>query len=774
MKKQILKPFLLGLSSLLIIFGTYKLIGCAGGDDDFSVYSFFDANLDTHKNDTPLFVSWNMYNGYFDYTIEQESNAKEWSSYLNGRISKEGIVDLFYGYYINSDCIDSIYQFIDNKGVKPVNQKVKELAEAFKTIPNNKAILQYIKYAKDIEKLCNIYAWDDTKPDPKELNQAIIYGTGLLKSSKDLFLKTRLAFQVERLYFAKKEYKKCEDFYKSSIEPIKPTGTMKFRTLGYYAGSLFHQKRIAESNYLFSLIYDQYPEAKQTAFESFQPWENADWEKSLSMTQTTHEKEVLWQLFGIYADPLKGMKEIYKLNPKSELLDLLLVRSINIVEIDTLPSATEKQHQFTTINVSNIDLFKTATTHSRSLITFRHDNKFSDLVSFVESCANDKSISNPCLWYNAAAYLQLIFKNQDKCKQFLAKVQAFPNVSKENILQANTTDLLMTVLSFKNIDTKKEEVIFDKMSKLPKEANAFDFSMNHLAKLYEKQNNLLKTELCRNEYGANGFYIDSNNVNVMLAFMRSAKLSNCEKFYADHYRFKEAGLVEYQAVNALYNLDFTKAIAKFAENKSSGNEELYGNPFNIHINDCHDCDHAAVQKVKYSKETFTHKMFEMLKKTQSSTDSDEVAQNYFLFANGLYNMTYYGNGRMIHETCLELGEITKSTYSTTQTSSSDLRFSDCKPALEYYQKAMKYGRSREFKTKCAWMCAKCELNIAYETNGLPLIKQDVYADFIVGDYFKLLRKSYSNTKYYKQIIQECGYFCTYNGGGINCMKNKEY
>jgi len=92
----------------------------------------------------------------------------------------------------------------------------------------------------------------------------------------------------------------------------------------------------------------------------------------------------------------------------------------------------------------------------------------------------------------------------------------------------------------------------------------------------------------------------------------------------------------------------------------------------------------------------------------------------------------------------------------------------CEPALKFYRKAMASSTNKEFKAKCAWMSAKCELNNWYATKE--------YADgdhiFIESDYYKMMKEKFSDTKYYREVINECGYFCSYTGGGNECIRNK--
>ena len=121
----------------------------------------------------------------------------------------------------------------------------------------------------------------------------------------------------------------------------------------------------------------------------FHPWEDADWNSTLSMAKNIREKAVLWHMFGVYADPLKGMKEIYKLDSKSELIDLLLVRSINIAEKKLLPNLSYEDmyaydgadYQDTTLKIYD---------SSRSFSAFDKDNplrKKGDINFYVPSTA---------------------------------------------------------------------------------------------------------------------------------------------------------------------------------------------------------------------------------------------------------------------------------------------------------------------------------------------------------------------------------------------------
>ena len=95
---------------------------------------------------------------------------------------------------------------------------------------------------------------------------------------------------------------------------------------------------------------------------------------------------------------------------------------------------------------------------------------------------------------------------------------------------------------------------------------------------------------------------------------------------------------------------------------------------------------------------------------------------------------------------------------------------DCNEAKKYYLMAMEFSTNKEFKAKCVWMAAKCEHNNWLEQN----YNGKKSGDFIGGTYFKIMKEKFSDTKYYKEVIGECGYFCAYlNPGEKKCIRNKD-
>ena len=168
---------------------------------------------------------------------------------------------------------------------------------------------------------------------------------------------------------------------------------------------------------------------------------------------------------------------------------------------------------------------------------------------------------------------------------------------------------------------------------------------------------------------------------------------------------------------------------------------------------------TSSQKKKYTIIDF----LTIIKKMQDNvTVQTDVYNNNLLLGNAFYNITHFGNGRLFYE-----GNIAG--YGSTPDYFRDpIRdmITNCSLAKAYYQKAFTAAKNSEQKAKTQYMIAKCERNDYYNKKyySLNLSTWDIQDDktnFIAWQGFKNIKANYSKTKYYKEIINECGYFKTY-------------
>ena len=140
---------------------------------------------------------------------------------------------------------------------------------------------------------------------------------------------------------------------------------------------------------------------------------------------------------------------------------------------------------------------------------------------------------------------------------------------------------------------------------------------------------------------------------------------------------------------------------------------------------------------------------EKVKEIQDHVANDvETYSGNILLGNAFYNMSHYGNARLFYNNPIvdQYGNYIDEEYSDMLYNNSQTEY--------YYKKALSVAQNDEEKAKATFLLTKIERNKFY------LSKQYVpdEVDFITFKGYKTLMQNYSNTKYYQEVINECGYF----------------
>src|SRR6478609_4306774 len=179
-----------------------------------------------------------------------------------------------------------------------------------------------------------------------------------------------------------------------------------------------------------------------------------------------------------------------------------------------------------------------------------------------------------------------------------------------------------------------------------------------------------------------------------------------EEIGAAIYEIKLRDINYFQGVKAAFENKIPEAIVFLNQSDNIQKTSFYGNPFLGNIKDCHDCDHKASQKKKYTILDFLTTVQKMQDNVAKKVD---VYNNCLLLGNAFYNISHFGNGRFFYE-----GKITGS-GSTPDRFRDPIReiITDCSLAKAYYQKAFSVAKNNEQKAKTQFMIAKCERNDYY-------------------------------------------------------------
>jgi len=369
----------------------------------------------------------------------------------------------------------------------------------------------------------------------------------------------------------------------------------------------------------------------------------------------------------------------------------------------------------------------------------------------------------------AAGYMQTLYGNYKEADTYFSKTE---NQMPKTPLAVNQLRLLKFINYLSSLDkiTSKEEQKLNPdlnwlYKELPKEKtghfrfeNAIAWSQNYISALFHSQNNEVMAELFHRE---SNFYENPNKLEKMKSFFLKQNKSEFEKIAEKVYSVKLDDTYEYQAVNATYRNDIDTAIDFIKKTDSIKYTEFLGNPFNGKIKDCHDCDHLAKQKRKYSYLDFLTTIKEMQQKL--AQDEDKY-NNCMLLGNAFYNITYYGNARIFYQGNILQYEDYYDYRNNTSTKNYDLII-DCSTAKTYYHLAFEQATNDEQRAKAQYMMAKCERNEWYNDRYKNVTYTwqmwDEKVNFKAWDGFVNLKTKYQHTQFYKECLNECGYFYTY-------------
>jgi hypothetical protein len=728
MKKIFSKKFAITLISSLTA-GTGIILACGGDWEDGTSLSNFTPEAFVDSSYKPFFYSpFNFYSSGYDTehdTRFNESNVNDWSTYLGSTVPRTELEHLLRTAAEGS--IDSAAGYATGK-IKTLPASMQSFQLLKKTDKKGIAFLTYLSLAKKTEVFAvnNLeYAWDyeSKKKDPNfkagPLNSKLLQQ---FTQAKDPFLQQRYWFQLERSYFFNDSAQKAINFFESN-EKTFPKNELYYRAMAYAAGAYYKLKNYSKANYYYSKVYDGSNALKTVAHYSFHPQEEKDWKATLALCANNDEKATLWQMLGVfYGDQTRAIQEIYLLNPRSEKLNLLLARAVNSIE-ETL-------------------------TPDYALYNERNDTANNALNALINRIAQAGNTSQPYMWHMAAGYLYMHKGNTRQAAAFYA--QAEKKLPKEKAVQEQLRllKLINTVTAAPRADAKLEKTILPDLEWLLNDQSkievrtmgAITWVKGVLADRYKKQQELVKAA-CFNNYRE--FYEDNKNIEAMKAFLNKPDKTPYELLVAKQYPLKVNDLLEYQAIGLTYANKLDEAITKMEQ--AAVTTVMPGNPFNGRLQDCHDCDHEAPQKIKYTKLSLLKKMKDMEDKTKAGTD---VYTNAMLLANAYYNITWYGNARAFYECNVGVQDIPVG----------------MELANKYYSLALSVAKTDEQKAKCHFMLAKCERNVYYNDffkSGRVCGDNGDKPDFKAWDGFKALKQQYYNTQFYKEAIRECGYFKTY-------------
>ncbi|RXI28613.1 hypothetical protein [Aliarcobacter trophiarum] len=692
---------------LSIFFLNSYLFSCASYDDPNEIEYMFLEKRDWFFLEYKDLNNPSVYNSLiYDYEKKnKEENIKEWSIALEKSYSKKDLEEFLY--------------------------KRKNLDKL-----KNKEFLNYIKFAQKQEACVTFNYYE---PAPKNCGNLIDEAILELEKSEDEYFKLRYFYLAFRLaHYNYKEPLKIYEKYSYLLEKSKPS-IVKDWISGINAGALIKNKKEVLGVYEFSKLLDKSKINSHLSFYNFNHIRSdLDFNTLLNMTQNSDEKEKIFFLRALQSssNTLEELKNIYALNKNSNWFDLLLLRTL-----------INSQLFFNQNSETNFVLQK-------ELLDFLNSVKKDDMYIINLSKAYFNFFENKLLIaHDIVKKLQLEYPNNH---------------------EVETLNYILYLNSLQKIDIETENEIFEKMQKLTNDNHPSNAIHNYtfeviLSKLYKNQNEPFLS------YGSQNInYLDFSQFDLSMIiefeeFITTKPNSKLKEYLQEKFKKEKnssKGDIDYsfettKVKNLINILKFKEALDT---NAPILEEKLEFNPFNGFIRG----NNRSGKNSNFTYRNFLKKVLEIENLLKQNPNS---SMDNYLLANLYFNLSYFGNS----------SKATTTHRSVVEIHTPILQEDKLHKALRHYQIALANSKDKEQKAKIIYQISKTNLAIydlkyskypqsssSYFSDNKQKyyygLNSEFYESFLSNSgakYFDELKNNYKDTKYYKELLKECGDFRTY-------------
>ncbi len=412
---------------------------CGLGGRSSKTYSLVHTDIMQAQSDyAPYLMGYGVLNDY--YALEKrepqvDDNIREWRGRFCDIPDSASIDALIYDTDI--DQLAELREMTDRYSNKDMGYGLEHNAFA-KVIKDNGCtdVVDYLIYAKNCEKYCvKGEAWSDKPKDVAQMFYWINTGRQQFKHTKSYFLKLRYAYQMIRLAHYAKDFKAVLEIYNDVMPKTeKINSIINYWILAHKAGALKSLGKRAEAAYLFAVVFRYCPSKRRQAFESFDIKTEEEWKQCLNYCRDDKERGALYAIRASYdkAKALDDMKELYRLDPTNEHLEMLLIRETLRLEKVLLGYSFRK-------NVPSNDVLKK---NIEYCLTFQ---------AVIKKIADEKAVKNPALWRTTEGYLGLLVGDWKYAMKTFTEART---LTKGPVLneQINAFDLAARILGLQGVD----------------------------------------------------------------------------------------------------------------------------------------------------------------------------------------------------------------------------------------------------------------------------------------------------------------------------------
>lgn len=755
----------------IIIFLPLKVSeACGPYDNSFYGYSFWNSQIVAEKSEyAPYFLTFSDMSAYYEQVqeVKQADNLEEWRIKVCESATPAEIAQVVY-----KSSLTELEVLRTVTSTEQRNPSGRLKANAFADYLNSGACtetMDYLVFAKQCEPhVLPIDPWNDDTRDYATMQDLLREGQKRFRKTKSHFLKLRYAYQIIRLAHYRKDYKQVlelYDFLMPKIDEVLVNGLrslMYWWILGHKAGALLRLGDRTEAAYLYSRIFAECPSKRESAFRSFSVKNQEEWDAVLKRCQSNKERSVIYALRANASDSraIADMETIYRLNPESRHLEVLLVKEIKELEEDLLGLEWNKRAR------RNKRLYNVPRAVAGDYVI--------ELQEFARRLRIEEKVAHPELWYLAEGYLEFLAGDNYAARQTFLELR--PRLEDEQLQkQMQSFELALQIADFDQVRDETEEAAYNilKDSEEYKENESFPrYLRDRMAALYKKRKKPGKA--FRSQFGLDDLRPNPKEevVNELLEICLDKDRNDFERLLVENNEGDPITneLWDMKAVLALQEYQLEAAL--LAMKKIPRTEwDNFGrfDVFRPTVKDCISCEHSKDSIDLFNRGNLIIELLEL--ESEARAEPEKAPLNYFKIGTALYNMTYFGhswNARDYYRS--------GSTWSKMRIEDDDVfripgegypfgnkELLNTSRALFYFEKCRILSESEELSAQATFMAAKCELAQYYLSddyrktgrNQIPNIPEAYSKNY------KILKEQLNDTQFYAQIIEECLFFRVY-------------
>jgi hypothetical protein len=424
---------------------------CAWSDPDYEYFNLFTQSIIKDKSYLPFLHSYST-RFYTDYKPNQipDENIDAWKKFFNNQLT-----------YAETDYLVNKMNINDLNALKkgnPTNQLLTKLGTGF--YQKYREGIDYLIEAKYLEPYMRInyvespnsfyYGESQSEKNATNLdyNKTISALTSLYNAAKNPEIKQRYGYQLVRFNHYTRNYDAAVQAFKTYVEPIRSKGAPYIMALDQLAGAQRGLGMNSEANWNFFQVFKDSRSRKESAFVSMKLSDTASFNNILKRVGTNDEKNMAYFLLGYedFNNPIPVMEKMFEIDPNSEILKVMAVRSINELERNYLPiyyyNSNDDNSTVQTTNNSNkmADQAKTEAPETKKeelsfwqkVVQF-FKNLFSS--SKDKNSTESKADQNDDELLNNPDRIPVFTKNNywydEKSKDFLDELEKFTDKTKE-------------------------------------------------------------------------------------------------------------------------------------------------------------------------------------------------------------------------------------------------------------------------------------------------------------------------------------------------------